>query len=160
MLKDRRLINSTILTTNRSNGSHSCRIPSPQPVSASQSNIRQLGDIEVLTCCRYNTTSNRTRIIKTPGGDTRILHIKKRGTAPKCGDCGVKLPGVSTLSFSTLAGLDGRLVMDGQRGATQRPGDGKSQSKNPKLNTLSKRQSISDVECVSKLKGLSERRSI
>ncbi|KAK0637224.1 ribosomal protein L34e-domain-containing protein [Bombardia bombarda] len=30
----------------------------------------------------YNTTSNRTRIIKTPGGDTRILHIKKRGTAP------------------------------------------------------------------------------
>ncbi|EQB56040.1 hypothetical protein CGLO_03975 [Colletotrichum gloeosporioides Cg-14] len=41
----------------------------------------------------YNTTSNRTRIVKTPGGELRILHIKKRGTAPKCGDCGVKLPG-------------------------------------------------------------------
>lgn len=44
----------------------------------------------------YNTTSNRTRIVKTPGGELRILHIKKRGTAPKCGDCGTKLPGVSS----------------------------------------------------------------
>ncbi len=43
----------------------------------------------------YNTTSNRTRIVKTPGGELRLLHIKKRGTAPKCGDCGIKLPGVS-----------------------------------------------------------------
>jgi large subunit ribosomal protein L34e len=43
----------------------------------------------------YNTTSNRTRVIKTPGGEIRVLHIKKRGTAPKCGDCGIKLPGVS-----------------------------------------------------------------
>lgn len=45
--------------------------------------------------CSYNTRSNRTRVIKTPGGDLRVLHIKKRGTAPKCGDCGSKLPGVS-----------------------------------------------------------------
>lgn len=43
----------------------------------------------------YNTTSNRTRVIKTPGGDLRLLHIKKRGTVPKCGDCGSKLSGVS-----------------------------------------------------------------
>lgn len=56
----------------------------------------------------YNTTSNRTRIIKTPGGDTRILHIKKRGTAPKCGDCGVKLPGVSLLSEGVLDMIRGR----------------------------------------------------
>ncbi|KAI1871442.1 uncharacterized protein JN550_004436 [Neoarthrinium moseri] len=41
----------------------------------------------------YNTTSNLTRIVKTPGGELRALHIKKRGTAPKCGDCGTKLPG-------------------------------------------------------------------
>ncbi|CRK19665.1 hypothetical protein BN1723_017798, partial [Verticillium longisporum] len=41
----------------------------------------------------YNTRSNRTRIIKTPGGAHRVLHVKKRGTAPKCGDCGTKLPG-------------------------------------------------------------------
>ncbi|UQC77176.1 ribosomal protein L34e [Colletotrichum lupini] len=45
----------------------------------------------------YNTSSNLTRIVKTPGGELRILHIKKRGTAPKCGDCGVKLPGVPAL---------------------------------------------------------------
>lgn len=42
----------------------------------------------------YNTRSNRTRVIKTPGGDIRLLHIKKRGTVPKCGDCGSKLIGV------------------------------------------------------------------
>ncbi|GJC80968.1 60S ribosomal protein L34-B [Colletotrichum liriopes] len=30
----------------------------------------------------YNTSSNLTRIVKTPGGELRILHIKKRGTAP------------------------------------------------------------------------------
>ncbi|KAJ9134497.1 hypothetical protein NKR23_g10086 [Pleurostoma richardsiae] len=45
----------------------------------------------------YNTTSNRTRIVKTPGGELRALHIKKRGTAPKCGDCGSKLPGIPAL---------------------------------------------------------------
>lgn len=44
---------------------------------------------------RYNTTSNKVRVIKTPGGELRYLHIKKAGTAPKCGDCGIKLPGVS-----------------------------------------------------------------
>lgn len=51
-----------------------------------------------LDCLRsYNTTSNRTRVIKTPGGDLRLLHIKKRGTVPKCGDCGSKLSGVSQI---------------------------------------------------------------
>ncbi|KAJ5386758.1 60S ribosomal protein L34-B [Penicillium cosmopolitanum] len=43
----------------------------------------------------YNTRSNKVRIIKTPGGELRYLHLKKKGTAPKCGDCGIKLPGVS-----------------------------------------------------------------
>lgn len=51
----------------------------------------------------YNTTSNRTRIVKTPGGELRILHIKKRGTAPKCGDCGTKLPGVSSTTPIRMA---------------------------------------------------------
>ncbi|KLJ08889.1 large subunit ribosomal protein L34e [Blastomyces silverae] len=45
----------------------------------------------------YNTRSNKVRIIKTPGGHLRYLHIKKKGTAPKCGDCGIKLPGVPAL---------------------------------------------------------------
>ena len=46
------------------------------------------------TTFRYNTRSNKVRVIKTPGGELRYLHIKKKGTAPKCGDCGIKLPGV------------------------------------------------------------------
>ena len=50
----------------------------------------------------YNTTSNLTRVVKTPGGSLRLLHIKKRGTAPKCGDCGIKLPGVSWFAFRVL----------------------------------------------------------
>jgi ribosomal protein L34E len=50
-----------------------------------------------LTASRYNTKSNKVRVVKTPGGELRYLHIKKAGTAPKCGDCGIKLPGVSLL---------------------------------------------------------------
>ena len=44
----------------------------------------------------YNTRSNKVRVMKTPGGKLRYLHIKKRGSPVKCGDCGIKLPGVST----------------------------------------------------------------
>lgn len=42
----------------------------------------------------YNTTSNRRRVVKTPGGVLVYHHIKKLATAPKCGDCGCKLAGV------------------------------------------------------------------
>merc|ERR1712137_989651 len=45
----------------------------------------------------YNTRSNKVRVVKTPGGELRYLHIKKAGTAPKCGDCGSKLPGIPAL---------------------------------------------------------------
>ena len=51
---------------------------------------------------RYNTVSNKVRVIRTPGGELRYLHIKKKGTAPKCGDCGLKLAGVSLLSCSRI----------------------------------------------------------
>lgn len=34
---------------------------------------------------------------KTPGGRLVYLYTKKRGTTPKCGDCGDKLNGVSCL---------------------------------------------------------------
>lgn len=57
-------------------------------------------------CCRYNTRSNKTRIVKTPGGELRTLHLKKRGTAPKCGDCGVKLPGVSHADTACARGCE------------------------------------------------------
>jgi hypothetical protein len=42
----------------------------------------------------YNTTSNRRRVVKTPGGKLVYHHIKKLATSPKCGDCGISLPGV------------------------------------------------------------------
>lgn len=42
----------------------------------------------------YNTTSNRRRVVKTPGGKLVYHHIRKLPTAPKCGDCGIALPGV------------------------------------------------------------------
>ncbi len=42
----------------------------------------------------YNTTSNRRRVVKTPGGKLVYHHLKKPASGPKCGDCGVGLPGV------------------------------------------------------------------
>ncbi|KAF9505919.1 hypothetical protein BS47DRAFT_1353509 [Hydnum rufescens UP504] len=45
----------------------------------------------------YNTKSNRRRVIKTPGGKTVYHHLKKLATAPKCGDCDLKLPGIPAL---------------------------------------------------------------
>ncbi|KAJ5156204.1 hypothetical protein N7492_009007 [Penicillium capsulatum] len=35
----------------------------------------------------YNTRSNKVRIVKTPGGELRYLHLKKKGTAPKSPLC-------------------------------------------------------------------------
>lgn len=45
----------------------------------------------------YNTPSNRVKVIKTPGGNLRYLHIAKKAGAPKCGDCGEKLMGIPSL---------------------------------------------------------------
>ncbi|PWN39795.1 ribosomal protein L34e [Ceraceosorus guamensis] len=45
----------------------------------------------------YNTKSNRRRVIKTPGGKLRYLHVKKLPTSPKCGDCHTALAGVKAL---------------------------------------------------------------
>jgi len=50
----------------------------------------------------YNTSSSRRRIVKTPGGILRYHHIKKLPTAPKCGDCGMKLSGVRTSLLTLL----------------------------------------------------------
>ncbi|KAG6820070.1 60S ribosomal protein L34A [Arthromyces matolae] len=45
----------------------------------------------------YNTTSNRRRVVKTPGGKLVYHHLKKPASAPKCGDCGIGLPGIPAL---------------------------------------------------------------
>lgn len=47
----------------------------------------------------YNTTSNRRRVVKTPGGKLVYHSIGKLATAPKCGDCGIALPGVRLMSI-------------------------------------------------------------
>ncbi|WBW74810.1 60S ribosomal protein L34 [Schizosaccharomyces osmophilus] len=53
----------------------------------------------------YNTRSNKTRIIKTPGNKVRNLHIKKLGTIPRCGDTGVPLQGIPALRPREFARL-------------------------------------------------------
>uniref|UniRef100_A0A7S0Y0W0 Rpl34 n=2 Tax=Hemiselmis andersenii TaxID=464988 RepID=A0A7S0Y0W0_HEMAN len=49
----------------------------------------------------YNTTSNVTRAIKTPGGKLAVQYTKKKGTVGKCGDCGCKLRGIKALRPTT-----------------------------------------------------------
>lgn len=53
----------------------------------------------------YNTTSNRVRVVKTPGGTLRYIYQKKLGTTPKCGDCDAKLIGLPALRPREWAGL-------------------------------------------------------
>ncbi|KAF8449158.1 ribosomal protein L34e-domain-containing protein [Boletus edulis BED1] len=57
----------------------------------------------------YNTTSNRRRIVKTPGGRLVYHHLKKPPTQPKCGDCGVGLPGVPALRPRQYATVSKRI---------------------------------------------------
>lgn len=41
--------------------------------------------------------------MKTPGGKLVYQHLKKLATSPKCGDCGIALPGVSpSISASSM----------------------------------------------------------
>merc|ERR1711937_106694 len=42
----------------------------------------------------WNTTSNKRRISKTPGGKLVFLYTGKRGTVTKCGDTGKPLQGI------------------------------------------------------------------
>ncbi|OII73780.1 60s ribosomal protein L34 [Cryptosporidium ubiquitum] len=44
--------------------------------------------------CRYNTPSNRVRVVKTPGGRNLIHNIGKVYSRPKCGDCKKPLAGI------------------------------------------------------------------
>ncbi|KAG6827949.1 60S ribosomal protein L34A [Tricholoma furcatifolium] len=45
----------------------------------------------------YNTSSNRRRVVKTPGGKLVYHHLTKPASSPKCGDCGIGLPGIPAL---------------------------------------------------------------
>merc|ERR1712012_695911 len=62
------------------------------------SNKTYLNMVQRLTFRRrltYNTNSNRRTIVKTPGGKLVYHYKKKLGTIPKCGDCKVKLHGIT-----------------------------------------------------------------
>ncbi|KAJ3279430.1 60S ribosomal protein L34 [Borealophlyctis nickersoniae] len=56
----------------------------------------------------YNTKSNKTRVIKTPGGKLAVLHIKKKASAPKCGDCGSVLSGIPAVRPAEYARISRR----------------------------------------------------
>ncbi|KAI0521610.1 60S ribosomal protein l34 [Xylaria bambusicola] len=54
----------------------------------------------------YNTKSQNTRVIRTPGGELRVLHIAKKASRVKCGDCGNALSGIPSLrprQYATLS---------------------------------------------------------
>ncbi|EIM23025.1 60S ribosomal protein L34 [Wallemia mellicola CBS 633.66] len=53
--------------------------------------------VQLRTKNPYNVRSNKRRVIKTPGGQLRYLHIHKKPSVPKCGDCGLALSGVPAL---------------------------------------------------------------
>ncbi|KAI9821050.1 MAG: 60S ribosomal protein L34 [Pycnora praestabilis] len=102
----------------------------------------------------YNTRSNKVRVIKTPGGQLRYLHIKKKGSPPKCGDCGIKLPGVSGQSISRSGNtrnghgivnateLGDRYTWKKEEHLTSKRGDGRYIAQNGRLEDQSQRNSL------------------
>ncbi|XP_013793206.2 60S ribosomal protein L34-like [Limulus polyphemus] len=56
----------------------------------------------------YNTKSNRTKISKTPGGKLVYLYPKKPGKVPVCGDCKLKLRGITPARPRELSALSKR----------------------------------------------------
>jgi large subunit ribosomal protein L34e len=57
----------------------------------------------------YNTSSNRRKIVKTPGGKLTYHYIKKKASFPKCGDCKIKLNGVVPARPKKLMTMSKRL---------------------------------------------------
>eukprot|EP00163_Fabomonas_tropica_P025260 TRINITY_DN4356_c0_g3_i1.p2 TRINITY_DN4356_c0_g3~~TRINITY_DN4356_c0_g3_i1.p2 ORF type:complete len:116 (-),score=31.50 TRINITY_DN4356_c0_g3_i1:72-419(-) len=45
----------------------------------------------------YATRSNRTRVVKTPGGKNVFQYVTKKAKGPSCGDCGGNIIGVPAL---------------------------------------------------------------
>jgi large subunit ribosomal protein L34e len=56
----------------------------------------------------YNTTSNKRKVVKTPGGKLTYHYVKKNGKVPKCGDCKVKLNGIVSARPRELSRLSRR----------------------------------------------------
>jgi large subunit ribosomal protein L34e len=45
----------------------------------------------------FNTKSNKTKMVKTPGGRLTLHNIKKAAKGPTCGDCKGKIAGIPCL---------------------------------------------------------------
>merc|ERR1712063_229046 len=45
----------------------------------------------------YNTKSNKIKLVKTPGGKLTVHYRTKSAKGPRCGDCGIVLPGIAHL---------------------------------------------------------------
>merc|ERR1712130_382576 len=45
----------------------------------------------------YNTKSNKIKVVKTPGGKITVHYRTKSAKGPRCGDCGIVLPGIAPL---------------------------------------------------------------
>ncbi|XP_042908807.1 large ribosomal subunit protein eL34 [Parasteatoda tepidariorum] len=56
----------------------------------------------------YNTQSNRVKISKTPGGRLVYLYPGKPGKIPRCGDCHLKLRGITHARPRELSALSKR----------------------------------------------------
>merc|ERR1711881_761893 len=58
-----------------------------------------MGDLPPPTTNIANTVAmaDHRMTYRTPGGEHRLLNTKKKGTNPKCGDCGSKLAGIPAL---------------------------------------------------------------
>eukprot|EP00004_Rigifila_ramosa_P010181 TRINITY_DN2197_c0_g1_i2.p2 TRINITY_DN2197_c0_g1~~TRINITY_DN2197_c0_g1_i2.p2 ORF type:complete len:126 (-),score=30.53 TRINITY_DN2197_c0_g1_i2:39-371(-) len=56
----------------------------------------------------YNTASNKRRVVKTPGGKNIFQKVVKKASNPKCGDCGVALPGIPALRPRQYASISKR----------------------------------------------------
>ncbi|XP_064612666.1 large ribosomal subunit protein eL34-like [Liolophura sinensis] len=57
----------------------------------------------------YNTKSNRRKVSKTPGGKLVYLYKKKLGKIPVCGECKIKLHGITPARPKKLMSMSKRL---------------------------------------------------
>jgi large subunit ribosomal protein L34e len=53
----------------------------------------------------FNTKSNKTKVVKTPGGRLTVHVVKKASKGPRCGDCKGKIIGVPALRPFEYKGL-------------------------------------------------------
>jgi len=62
--------------------------------------------------CRYNTKSNKQRILRTPGGKLVFQAVQKAAKGPSCGDCGnalIGLPALRPMEYRRLKNREKRV---------------------------------------------------